>query len=254
MHFKKLFAVCLALSVLLSACGEDQDQDIHITVPEDITMNIKADAVEGACFIAPDPSNELLAEVYNSYDCVQGYLYFEAGADGMKNGKPKLLLDKKFKDVWVQGLYQDNEYVWAFTEDNELLKVNKSSADYETLYTAQYGDIGKFVVSDLVREKKVLYFIDGANDAVIYDTDSDTYDILHNDNGITDLYWAGYQEECSKNGKDTYICEECNAEGNYVIWGDNDGNYFWYHPHSGENEPLKIEEDAADKYFIKAEQ
>ena len=53
---------------------------------------------------------------------------------------------------------------------------------------------------------------------------------------------------------DFYICPDCGYGYEYFIWADKDGNWFWYHPESGENEPIEVIGDFNyDVFIAKAE-
>ena len=70
------------------------------------------------------------------------------------------------------------------------------------------------------------------------------------ENGLSKMNFYPYAESQLAYGflededtSDFYICEECSLKENYFIWADNDMNWFWYHPHSGENEPIIIDSE-----------
>lgn len=51
-----------------------------------------------------------------------------------------------------------------------------------------------------------------------------------------------------------YICPDCGYGYEYFIWADKDGNWFWYHPESGINEPIELIGDHNyDVFIAKAE-
>ena len=53
---------------------------------------------------------------------------------------------------------------------------------------------------------------------------------------------------------DFYICPDCGYGYEYFIWADKDRNWFWYHPESGENEPIEVVGDLNyDVFIAKAE-
>ena len=266
----KIFLISLTSVLLLSGCSS-YDRDIDLT-PSNIetTTTTAATTAEvttsfpllikdyrsGDCFIAPDPeTNPSAAEVYDSYDCTVGYVYY---VDKVRPVERRLLVDKKFKAV---GIFQTNLVFYGITEENELLKVNKSDGSYEIVYTSQNGNITELNSSLLVTEKngvylhekgRLLYIVDG-KDIVIMETNTGKYEIVHSDNGVVRTWWAGYQEEIAAFHEDAYICGECGYNGNYVIWEDNESNFFWYHPETGEIEQLKVGDDDVFTYFLQAE-
>ena len=202
--------------------------------------------VLGDCFIAPDPKTSPdLAEFFNSYGCEPGYVYFEEETFG----RVALLLDRKCKDLSPHDWYQNEEYFWTVSEDNEIIKVSKREGTYEVLFAldAPDGDIYRFEYTTFPdipdRHGRLMYFAytDGYRYYIlILERDTDKYDILHCTNGLQYFYAAGWQEYMKAEGVDDepYICEVCGYTGNYVIWENNYNEFFWYHPETGENTPL----------------
>ena len=205
-----------------------------------------------SCFIAPDPNTDPESvKFYDSYDCTPGYLYFN-------NARKQLLLDKKFKEA---GYFQNDQLFYGITEDNELIEVDKSSGQYETVYKSD-DDVKELDYSSLVilddkgnetDMKGRLLYIRTDNSIVIIERETKEYSVISCPDGVSEIRTVGWQENEKINNKndDVYICEECGYDGNYVIWRDNDGSWFWYHPETGENEPLK-EMDTNKSYFVKA--
>ena len=280
---KSLLALSLSSALLLAGCwgeipaqnaGQPDEIDPSETAAEEIaTEEVSAEETTaeettaaplqlgdrtGECFIAPDPEiDPYNVEFYKSFDCVPGYLYFKKDVFG----EITLLLDKKFKELWMIGYFQDENTFWGISEDNELLKVSKIDGSYDVLYTPQYGEVSNFYQSDFVENKngvgesgRFLYLMDGDYDIVILETSTDEYDIFHSDKKIVKYWWAGFQEDHIHNDfDDAYVCDICGYDGKYVIWEDIDGNYFWYHPETGENEPLARAEDVFIPYFIQVD-
>ena len=210
------------------------------------------DSIEvlGDCFVAPDPKTDPeLVEFFGSYNCEPGYVYFEEETFG----RVALLLDKKCKSVNPHCWYQNEEYFWTVSQENEIIKVNKRQGTYETLFTldAPYdGDIYRLECSIIPdkddpsrpkEEGRLIYFAytDGYHRYIlILERDTDKYDILHCTDGLLSFYGAGYQESAVGASDEPYICEVCGYTGNYVIWENNYHEFFWYHPETGENTPL----------------
>ena len=213
------------------------------------------DSIEvlGDCFIAPDPNTQPdLAEFFNSYDCEPGYVYFEEETFG----RVALLLDKKCRDIAPHDWYQNEEYFWTVSQENEIIKVKKREGIYEVLFAldAPDGEIYRFEYSivphpksntDRVEEGRVMYFAytDGYRDhLLILDRDTDEYEILDFPDGLQNFYTVGWQEDmkAAEVNDEPYICEVCGYTGNYVIWENNYNEFFWYHPETGENTPLVL--------------
>ena len=223
------------------------------------------DSIEvlGDCFVAPDPkANSELVEFFDSYDCEPGYVYFEKETFG----RVALLLDKKCKSVAPHDWYQNEEYFWTVSEENEIIKVNKRESTYEVLFAldAPDGDIYRFEhttsADSSYKNGRLMYFAytDGYHDhLVILERDTDKYEILRFNEGLKGFYPAGWQESMKEMGvnDEPYICDVCGYTGNYVIWENNYNEFFWYHPETGENTPLKLSKNTGNAaVFILAEQ
>ena len=232
------------------------------------------DSIEvlGDCFIAPDPKIHAdMVEYFNSYGCEPGYIYFEEETFG----RVALLLDRKCKTFAPLEWYQNEEYFWTVTEDEEIIKVNKRTGDYEVLFALDVRDgepnvkIRGFDYSIIpcpkmnpgrVETGRVMYFAytDGYRDyLLILDRDTDEYEILYLPEGLRDFYAAGWQEDMKARGAavEPYICDVCGYTGNYVIWENSYNEYFWYHPETGENTPLVIsKETGIQLVFVEPEQ
>ena len=51
-----------------------------------------------------------------------------------------------------------------------------------------------------------------------------------------------------------YICPDCGYGYEYFLWADKDGSWFWYHPETGESEPIELIGDHNyDVFIAKAE-
>ena len=46
---------------------------------------------------------------------------------------------------------------------------------------------------------------------------------------------------------DYYICDQCKGSDEFCIWEDQDENWFWYHPHSRDNEPIIVDDERYDR-------
>ena len=287
--FKSIAAlVCVGLLAGCASEGGSQAEESS-TTPKAVIEGVPAvsdgeteeqkplppiDSIEklGDCFIAPDPQTKAnMVEYFNSYDCEPGYIYFEEETFG----RVALLLDKKCKTFSPHGWYQNEEYFWTVTEDEEIIKVNKRTGDYKVLYALDVRgeepdwEIVGFDYSIIPYPKmnveraesgRVMYFhyVDGYRDyLLILDRDTDEYEILEFQGGLGKFYAAGWQEDMKARGAavEPYICDVCGYTGNYVIWENMYNEYFWYHPETGENTPLVISRDTGIQLvFVEPEQ
>lgn len=286
----KSIAVLLCVGLLAGCASERGSQaEESSTTPKPVIEGVPAvsdgetevqkplppiDSVEelGDCFIAPDPATHTdMVEYFNSYDCEPGYIYFEEETFG----RVALLLDKKCKTFAPHEWYQNEEYFWTVTEDEEIIKVNKRTGDYEVLFVLDVHEgepdeeIREFKYSIIPSPKmnagrvetgRVMYFeyTDGYRSyLLILDRDTDEYEILCPPDGIQNFYAAGWQEDMKARGAavEPYICDVCGYTGNYVIWQNMYNEFFWYHPETGENTPLVISKDTGIQLvFVEAEQ
>ena len=237
----------------------DGSDDLQKPLPPIDTIEVLGD-----CFIAPEPKTDpSLVEFFKSQDCEPGYIYFEEETFG----RVALLLDKKCKpDNW----YQTEEYFWAISEEEEIIKVNKREGTYEVLFAldAPDGRIYRLNYSLLYdsddheqyEEGRLICFAytDGYNGhLIILERDTDKYEDLRFAEGLKDFYTAGWQENAKTDGvsDEPYICDICGYTGNYVIWENNYNEFFWYHPETGENTPLVMSKNVGHAtVFILPEQ
>ena len=283
-----LICACMLTGCAASEGGSQQIEDNSETTARPVIEGIPAvaddnadvqkplppiDSIEvlGDCFIAPDSEvNPFETEIYGSYDCVPGYIYFEKETFG----QIALLLDKKCKQMTPHEWYQNDEYFWTVSVDNEVLKVNKRDGTSKALFAASDNEnsgIYLFAYSYVPINKdtemcefgRVMCFgyFDGYQDyIIILDRDTDNYDIVQCEYGLVDFWPPGTQELMSQLQTKTmgyteaYVCEECGYTGNYVIWQNGYHEFFWYHPETGENEPVKMGNKGANgTLFVQAD-
>lgn len=223
-----LCSIILLLTLLLSACDNNNNNNI----PEESNSspdNIKAVAFTiWDCFIAPDPEVEPeYVEYYESYDCIPGYVYFKKDV----YGEVKLLLAKQLK---VQDIADVVNKVYAVTEDNEVVSVNKQDCSYNTVYKLQYDSCDDIEINE---KRNLLYFNDG--DYIIQlNTSNDNCEIVvHSDNGVSQIVGGGSFGKVDG----FYYCDICGDTGEFFIWRDNDLKTYWYHPETCESEQIDWE-------------
>ena len=270
--FKSLLAISLSSALLVTGCRSSQEDTVLSTEPTQSTESAQStentsstteplqndDTSEataaplqlgdrvGGCFVAPDPETRAdFVELYSSYDCVPSYLYFKKHV----YGEPMLLLAKECKFI----AYETANTAWVASKDNEFLKVNKFDGSYEVLYRAQNGEISGCLNSyrDGEYKGRLLYIQDGSC-IVQMDRETGEYTIpVRSDNGISWYAGVGAIENSKAYHEDAYICEECGYDGDYILWADDDDNYFWYHPETGENERVLMGA-GMNLYFLQA--
>ena len=177
---------------------------------------------------------------YRWYGMEPGYLYFDQGV--YDNIQPYLLLAKRFDDR--KNIYQNNEYVYAVSEDKELCKVNKRDGTYEVLCRG-VTDFRPTAVPGFIEQAEYMLYSDGKS-VIRMDVRTDsTETVVSSDNGVVRIIYYGWERldwEESEFGSNAFdfslACEECKYSQEYFMWEDGGGNYYWYHPERGESEPL----------------
>lgn len=232
------FAVAIIIiAILFSACtnGKDNGNEKPNNITnEDVVYDEDTTVVRFSlwdCFIAHDPKENTEMVVYQeSYGCTPGYLYFYREV----YGEVKLLLPVKLKQS--NDIFEMEDKVYAVTENDEVVKVNKRDGSYETVYKPQYGSIDIHIGQSY--DLKYLYFNDG-DYIVRLNTSSEEYDIpVHSENGIRWVSAAG----CVYNDGEHFYCDVCGENNDYFIWEDKKNNIYWYHPEKGKSEQVEENE------------
>ena len=155
--------------------------------------------------------NEYIISINNTYGDIE--TVYTAATDDMELLSVPTRWNEVTEDILLGGIY--------VREENEIVRVDGETLEASTLFTLENG-LSEFNCSPFAQDNRsrFVYF---------FDEDDDSMDI--------DSY---------------YICGECSGDDlNYCVWADKDGNWFWYHPHSGENEEIEVIIDEWERYFIK---
>ena len=245
-----------ALALLLTACSGSSG-DIDLTPEPDLTSGNYTEPSEDSAidrrvmtpFIMPrqDTEEYLYYSSKIDGDCVSGYLYLKNSAEDL------FLLLTAFEFDEADGLYQygreENGYVnWRYVygvanlpDGDKLLAVDKTTGTFNILYTSQSGRIELMTGSNLeADDSSCLFFKDGNSLRYFAPSTGMVHDCAESE--IADIKGAAFIHERVNEGvdeSDAYICDDCAEE--FVIWADGDGQYYWYHVHSGENEPIDFQ-------------
>ena len=146
-------------------------------------------------------------------------------------------------------------------ENKYIASVNIRNGDIEQVYSAVSGDMellgaasmtddssGKdYINGFFVREEDYVIWVDGRNFTATPQFRLEN-GLLENDSGECEFYCAPFAQLSNEipaeyfgdsfDRDDFYICDEC--DNDYCIWADGNGDYYWYHPHSGENEEIEF--------------
>lgn len=202
------------------------DSDIEINYPP-------LDGRTGPCSIATthDSNYDYMADGQ-----VPGWLYFN---DGVYNEyAPYLLLAMKFNADIIP--YQNDDYVYAVTDNNDLCKVNKHDGSYEILHNG----IAAFAVCDRPGNDTTHCFLysDGENIMRMNAAEDDEIKfIVHSNVGVEEIHyfdWKFIEEENSDKFDLSLLCSECKYSPEQFIWKDANGVYYWYHPERDYSEKL----------------
>lgn len=191
------------------------------------------------------------------------HYYFRDGEDGIstlylvteKTGEEELIED----NITVV-LYASVRLIYAQVGNDRIISVNNRNGDMETVYYAQTEDMELLNASVIMDEPTENVYVSGLfvreeQDIVRVDLDTmETKTLFRLENGLAEDNYGGHElYGClfAENSLDVlmrieneldmdkfYICEDCDRD--YCIWEDKDLNWFWYHPHSGENEEVEV--------------
>ena len=252
---KKLILLISAVCLLLSSCsnygGEIVIPDPDLIITDDVT-----EISEFSPIIMPEKDDEKFreyAEVIGEEKCIPGYVYlYHKRLDPTKSKLTILIPQRVDRET---GLFQSRgqsendhsfRYVYCLSEDRtKLIKADKVTGDVSE-FTCDGGTIDMVTGTDNVdlpeaEKNDYLFFRAGDNCYIIDGVQGVILQHFESENGISDIK-GGYdfaKGRYNKGVSGAYICEECGASG--VLWSDNGGQYYWYHPHSGENQPLDFQ-------------
>lgn len=245
----------LAAALFMSACdGGSGDIDLapepDLTTENDMETENAVDRRVLTPFIMPKEGTEEYLH-YSSkmdVDCVPGYLYLKNAAEDVFF----LLTPYEFDEE--DGLYQyvreENGYVnWRyvygvakFPDGDKILSVDKVSGTFNIVYNSQSGSIELMTSSDRFSDdSSYLFFRDGNSLRYLIPATGEA--IICAESEVADIKGRAFvYERTNKSGipeYDAFICDEC-VDG-FIIWADGKGQYYWYHVHSGENEPIDFQ-------------
>lgn len=238
--FSAIAIALIIIAILFSACSSgntsaeaDENKKEQEIVANDIdseNTNYNENVTFGYwdCFIADDPYvDPSFVEITESYDCIPGYIYYEKEV----YGEVRLLYDNKKLQIPDYNDVKDKIYV--FTEDNEVVKINKVDRSFETVYKAQYGEIYSFSYFDY--DYTYMFFTDG--DYVIrLNQKTEECKVITKLDEKVELWHGlvGGREFFPR--EDHFYCNICGGGDECFVWNDEEYNYYWYHPETGESE------------------
>lgn len=241
------FAVALIIiAILFSACSSGSDpvdtgennNDPEIVendaASEEPVYNENVTFSHLDCFIADDPYvDPSFVESTESYDCIPGYIYFEKEV----YGEVRLLYDNK--KLRIPDFNDVIDKMYVFTEDNEVVKINKADRSYETVYKAQYGDIYSFSYFDY--DYTYMFFTDGdyvvrlnqkTEECKVITKLDEKVELWHGLIGGRDLFPR----------ENFFYCDICGGGDECFVWNDEDYNFYWYHPETGVSEKVDLDD------------
>lgn len=147
--------------------------------------------------------------------------------------------------------YMDEIYRFVFKDGDRIFRVYGYTPEKDVVYEAQQP--GLEIIGGYTVFSNTWLIRDGNWVIKMSAEKLETEVLFEAENGITDAkffeYYAAVRYNMMEYYPDVdlselYNCEQCDNDVDYVIWSDNDGNWFWYHPHSGENTPIMIDEES----------
>ena len=164
---------------------------------------------------------------YREHGMEPGYLYFGQGV--YDEYYPYLLLAKRFD--YSKTPYQNNDYVYAVSEDKELCRVSKRDGTYEVLCEG----VTDFCFSSLPGfEANAGYILYSDGKSVIrMDVDTGIAEtVVSSDSGVARIIYYSWERlewqesEFANNAFDfSLACDECKYSQEYFMWEDGRGNY-----------------------------
>ena len=265
--FCKCIAAAIAAALILCGCqsGNDGSIDIDIAPDPDITTenNEKDDLPDMRVltpFIMPQEDTEEYlyysskmeaahAQVKGS--CIPGYLYLKNAAEDLF----LLLVPYEFDEA--DGLYQYEREVegyvnWRYVygvaklpDGEKILKVDKITGSYTVAYTPASGKVELMTPSERHGDNSGRLFFKDGNRLCALDPSLDQVTVCaESESGITDIKCETFVYERINKGmvshSDAYVCEKCGSEY-FALWADGEGQYYWYHVHSGESEAIDFQ-------------
>ena len=250
--FCRSIAPVMAAALLLCGCQNDNDnendhiEDIDLVgdISEDITTTAAASVTTTeppavptidnissfSAFIMSENPSIIYKKALGEENCIPGYMYIKGPDNAVYP-----LLDMHFSaDL---GIFQSDAHAYAVNDEDgsRVLKIDKLTGEYKVIYEAKSGIIDKFRRSKYGENDKLIYYLTDGNRIVRIYRDSDRADVIaESESGIAFVHIPGDIEHGTLPDS-YYICEECSEKGDYALWGDNDGNIYWYHCHTGEN-------------------
>ncbi len=249
---KKLLLLMSAVCLILSSCsnygGEIVIPDPDLIITEDVT-----EISEFSPIIMPEKDDEKFqeyAEVIGEENCIPGYVYLYQKRLDPTNSKLTLLIPQRVDRA--AGLFQSRDqsgsfrYVYCLSEDRtKLIRADKTTGETED-FTCKEGEIDLLVGTDNIgsgtAEKNDFLFFKAGNTCYVLDgVQGKIIRHFESPNGISDIK-SGYDfamERAQGGVDDPFYCEECGASG--VLWENDSGRYYWFHPHSGTNQYIDFE-------------
>ena len=200
------------------------------------------------------------------------YYFFRDKEDGIstlylvtRETDEEELIEDNIKAV----LYASVNQIYAQVGNECIIYVDNTYGNVETVYNAVTDDMELFGCAEKQSagsEDGWLIYVREGDELVMLDSETHEVSTLFQlENGLSDFMNASIVTEYQAASadfnydfiegvsyEDFYICDEC-ADNylHYLIWADKDKDWFWYHPHSGENERIEVIPYGWFSYFIK---
>lgn len=257
---KRIIPAAVLTALLLSAC-KDNSLNIDLTPDPDLTTENNMETEENSSldrrvltpFIMPQQNTEEYLYYSSKIDgeCIPGYLYLKNSAEDM------FLLLTPYEFDEEDGLYQyvsevqgytNWRYVYGvakLTDGEKILAVDKVTGAYSIVYTPSSGAIELMTASERHGDNSGrLFFKDGNSVRALAPETGEITVCAESESGVTDIKGDEFIYQRIKTGgvseSDVYVCSQCGSEY-FTIWADGNGQYYWYHVHSGENEPIDFQ-------------
>lgn len=171
-------------------------------------------------------------------------------------GEPETIYEFQGDDISIIACdydYGSGTYIFLFSDGDRIVEMNGGTLETAVKYTAQYGRLellDRYYGVWYIMDEDTVISVDQYNDGetvLLYESKP----LFEAKNGVAEIYGSFFvllqnsrmaDFYPDKDISDFYICQECsNGHEEYLIWTDNDLNWFWYHPHSGKCEPISVD-------------
>ena len=230
-------AAAIIMTLLLCGCSDSAD-DLNMDIGQVPTETTADESSQ-----ITDVTTTAESPVVNVEDG-EWELYLEGGIGFVNSSDPsqvKMVID--YVNA-IDVLEAPGGELFVIAKYGAYDLVIKANPRYQTAEVVYY--LSLHAIRDYAVVNGKLYFV-GKNLLLRLEYTGDVTVLAEDDWSIDIILACGFAESLADTNDGVYVCDICSRNGEYVIWGDTHHNFYWYHPHSGENEYLEDFEDMYGK-------